>query len=126
MKNTVQIMGNIGHINDLKVTKSGKNVIDFTLATNESWKTKDGEERKRTLWHSITCWDKEALKVSQTFDTGDLVEVKGKINYSEWETDSGEKRKRAFIQAFETSKLVTGSSNRAPSLTTKDIPFEGE
>lgn len=51
--NKVILIGNCGRDAELKFTTSGTAVCRFSLATNEKFKNKAGEQEQHTEWHSI-------------------------------------------------------------------------
>ncbi|HEY6974268.1 MAG TPA: single-stranded DNA-binding protein, partial [Nitrospiraceae bacterium] len=53
--NKVILIGNLGKDPEVKYTPSGMAVANFTLATNERYKDKDGQWQDRTEWHNIVA-----------------------------------------------------------------------
>jgi single-strand DNA-binding protein len=45
---------------EVENTPSGAPVAKFSLATNQSFKDKSGEQQKRTEWHNIIAWNRLA------------------------------------------------------------------
>lgn len=78
--NTIYLCGNVG-----KDPKSGENTrgqwLIFTMATEESWKDKDGEWQKKTDWHTVTAYGKLATRMASRLSKGDRVLVIGKLVY---------------------------------------------
>ena len=52
--NRVILIGNLGRDPELRYTQSGQAVTNFSVATNEKWKDKDGQPQERTEWHRIS------------------------------------------------------------------------
>ncbi len=48
---------------DFLVTKSNKEVANFSLATNHYWKDENNEKKEKVTWHNVTVWGKQALFV---------------------------------------------------------------
>ena len=92
LRNQVQLIGNLGKDPEVKDLNSGKKVANFTLATNESYRTKDGEKKDNTQWHNIVAWDKTAEIIEKYATKGREVIVKGKLTSENYETKEGEKR----------------------------------
>ena len=63
--NRVILIGNLGRDPELRYTQSGQAVANFSLATNEKWKDKDGQPQERTEWHRIIVWGKPAENCAQ-------------------------------------------------------------
>ena len=58
--NKVILIGNLGKDPDLRYTPGGQPVANFSLATSEKWKDKDGNMQDRTEWHNIVVWGRQA------------------------------------------------------------------
>ena len=56
MINKVTLIGNLGRDPEVRRLEGGSAVGKFTIATNESWKDKDGEWQTSTEWHNIVVW----------------------------------------------------------------------
>lgn len=79
--NSVQLVGNLGKDPELKQTKSGKETLTLSVATNE--KTQEGKDN--TVWHNVRVYGKLATVLAPVGKKGDRVFVSGKLTY--WETD---------------------------------------
>jgi single-strand DNA-binding protein len=64
----------------------------FSLATDEAFKDRSGEQQKRTEWHNIVAWDKLAEICGQYLTKGKLVYIEGSIRSRQWEDQAGNKR----------------------------------
>ena len=58
--NRVTLIGNLGQDPELRFTQNGTAVCNLRLATNESYKDKEGELVEKTEWHSIVTWGRLA------------------------------------------------------------------
>lgn len=58
--NMVQLIGNLGKDPEVRFTGDGTPVASFSIATNESWKDKDGNLHEKVEWHNIVAWRKLA------------------------------------------------------------------
>ena len=63
--NKVILVGNLGRDPELRYIPSGQAVANFTLATNERWRDKEGNNQERTEWHRIVVWGKSAENCAQ-------------------------------------------------------------
>lgn len=84
--NKVILIGHIGQPPVLRHTQQGTPVVNFTLATNEVWKS-DGETRDRTTWHNIVMWGNVTDVVMKYTDKGSQVYLEGKLRNKTWEKD---------------------------------------
>jgi len=58
--NKVMLIGNIGNDPEFRSTPSGRSVLKFRVATNESWKDKSGQLQEHTEWHNVNIWGPRA------------------------------------------------------------------
>jgi single-strand DNA-binding protein len=107
--NRVFLIGNVGRKPELRRTQSGTAVVNFSIATTERWKTKDGQDQERTDWHRISAWGKLAEICDQFIDKGRQVFVEGKIQTKEYEKDG---QKRTAVEILATSILFLGRPTR--------------
>jgi len=90
--NKVILIGRLGKDPELKFTNTGTPVARFTLATDESFKDRAGEQQKRTEWHNIVAWNKLAEICGEYLTKGKQVYVEGSIRSRQWEDQAGNKR----------------------------------
>ena len=58
--NKVTLIGRLGQDPEIRFTGDGGAVASFSVATNESWKSKDGEMQERTEWTKVTVFGQTA------------------------------------------------------------------
>ena len=97
--NITHIIGNVGKDPEVKYLPNGDAVANFSVATSESWKTKDGEKKEVTQWHRIVCYRKLAEIVESYVRKGSSVYIEGRIEYSEYTDKEGIKRYSTQIVA---------------------------
>lgn len=77
--NKVMLIGRLGKDPELRYTPSGSPVATFNLATDESYKDKDGKKVENTDWHRVVVWNKLAEICGQYLKKGSLVYIEGKL-----------------------------------------------
>ncbi len=77
--NKVILVGHLGRDPETRYTSGGQAVCNFTLATNEVFKDRAGERQKRTEWHRIVLWGKQAELAQQYLKKGNQVYIEGRI-----------------------------------------------
>ena len=97
--NKAILVGNLGRDPEMRHTPNGQAVVNFTLATSESWTDKSGEKQERTEWHRIVVWGRTAEMCNQYLSKGRTVYVEGRIQTREWEDKEGNKRYTTEINA---------------------------
>jgi single-strand DNA-binding protein len=90
--NKVILVGRLGRDPETRYTGGGQAVGNFSVATDESYKDKAGERQKRTEWHKIVVWGKQAEIAQQYLKKGSLVFIEGRIQSREWQDKEGQKR----------------------------------
>ena len=86
IKNTVQLIGNVGNKPDVRTTDAGKKWARFNLATNESYRNAKGEKISETQWHFLVAWGKVAELAEKYLQKGTEVAIEGKLvnrNYTD-------------------------------------------
>ena len=92
MRNKVQLIGHVGQEPEIKTFDGGKKVVNFTLATNDSYKNEKGEKVEQTEWHKITAWGKIADIIEKYVTKGKEIAVEGKLTHRSYDDKNGEKR----------------------------------
>jgi single-strand DNA-binding protein len=71
---------------------NGDQVANFSLATSESWKDKNGEKQERTEWHKCVAWRQLADIIAKYVHKGDQLYVDGKLQTRSWKDEHGQDR----------------------------------
>ncbi len=117
--NKVILIGRLGKDPEVKYTPSGAPVAKFSLATDEVFKDRSGEQQKRTEWHNIVAWNKLAEICGQYLTKGKLVYIEGSIRSRQWEDQAGNKRTAYDIVAGRMQMLGSkADSDRAAAAAT--------
>jgi single-strand DNA-binding protein len=90
--NKVILVGRLGRDPETRYTSGGQAVANFSVATDESYKDRNGERQKRTEWHKIVAWGKQAEIAQQYLKKGSLIFIEGRIQSREWQDKEGQKR----------------------------------
>ncbi len=142
--NKVILIGRLGRDPEVKYTPSGQAVAKFSIATDETYKDRNGEQQRRTEWHNIVAWRRLAEICGEYLVKGKLVYIEGRIQTRQWEDREGNKRNTTEIVAREMKMLsAKGEGDRSesssqqsestpasasapapsPEITDDDIPF---
>lgn len=89
--NRVTVVGNLGGDPEVRFTPGGQAVCNFSVATSESWKDKDGSKKERTEWHRIVVWGKLAELCGEHLKKGRQCYVEGKLQTRDFEKDGVKK-----------------------------------
>lgn len=97
--NKAILVGRLGRDPETRFTSGGQAVCNFTMATDETFKDRNGERQKRTEWHRIVLWGKLAELAQQYLKKGSLVFIEGRIQTRQWDDREGQKRSTTEIVA---------------------------
>ena len=96
--NKVMLIGNVGKDPEVRYL-DGNNpnsgttkVAQFTLATTERYRDRNGELRENTEWHNIVAWRNSADVAEKFIRKGTQVYIEGKLRTRSWTDQSGNKR----------------------------------
>jgi len=89
MLNKVIIMGRISQDLELKSTPSGKLVLSFNVAVEQSY-AKQGEEKKADFI-SCVAWGQTAEFISKYFSKGRMIAIEGNLRTRNYEDKNGSK-----------------------------------
>ena len=127
MLNKVQIIGRLGRDVELRQTPSGQSVASFTVATDESYTTRDGQKVEQTEWHRINVFGKQTELCGRFLGKGSLVYLEGRIRTRKWTDQSGQERSSTEINAdrvqFLDSKQEQQRQAQATFSDNESIPF---
>ena len=91
--NKVFLVGRLGKDPEIRFSGDGNAIANFSIATNETWKNKEGTQQEKTDWHNIVVFGASAEKYIQPYvKKGTLVSVEGKLQTRDWEDKDGNKR----------------------------------
>lgn len=115
-KNVVNVLGYVGKPLQSR-EHNGVTYVTFSVATNEMWITKEGDNVEHTEWHQIKMSGALAKLALQLLDKGSRVDITGKLRTEEYEDKDGIKRWTTYIKAVEFIALDKKADNdsEAPS-----------
>jgi single-strand DNA-binding protein len=103
--NKVILVGNLGKDPEVRHLEGGNSVANFTLATNEYYKDKQGTRVERTEWHNISAWRGLAELAEKYLKKGTQVYVEGKLRTRQYQDKDQQTRYITEIIAEEISLL---------------------
>jgi single-strand DNA-binding protein len=111
----------LGQDPEIRHTANGSAVANISVATNESWKDKDGQKQERTEWHRISMFGKLAEIAQQYLKKGSQAYFEGRIQTRKWQDQSGNDRYSTEIVANEM-QMLGGRSDSAPQQRQQPTP----
>lgn len=98
--NKAIIFGNLTRDPELRALPSGMNVASFSIATNRTFKDRDGKKQEQADFHNIVVFGRQADLVNQYLRKGNSALIEGRIQTRSWDDKkTGEKKYRTEIVA---------------------------
>ena len=114
--NRVLLIGNCGNDPEIRYLPNGDAVANFSIATSDIWKDKNGEKQERTEWHRIVDYRKLAEIVEAYVKKGTSVFVEGRIQSGKYTDKQGVERTTFQIVTEQLRLLGSNpSGNRSNS-----------
>ena len=126
--NKVILVGNLGKDPEVKYLDNGVAVANFSLATTENYKNREGERVSQTEWHNIVLWRGLAEVAEKYLKKGANIYIEGKIKTRKWEDKEGVTRYSTEVLADNMTMLggrPTSSEDKIDetSKSEDDLPF---
>ena len=125
--NKVILVGNLGQDPEVKRLNSGDMVVNFSIATSESWRDKQsGERKEKTEWHRVVIFNESLAKIAEQYlKKGTTVYIEGALQTRKWQDQSGVEKSTTEIvlQKFRGELTMLGSRNQTgDSMGNDDAP----
>jgi single-strand DNA-binding protein len=118
--NKVILVGNLGRDPEVRFMPNSDAVCNFSIATTDSWKDKQGVKQERTEWHNIVMYRKLAEIAGEYLKQGSAVYVEGRLQTRKWQTKEGQDRYTTEIIADQMQML--GARNNDGNSNTPNTP----
>ncbi len=121
--NKVFLYGNLTRDPELRALPSGQQVASFSIATNRTYKNKEGEKQEATEFHNIVAFGRLADLIGQYLRKGRPVFVEGRLQTRSWEKD-GEKKYRTeiVVDNFQFGPGGTGMGGGSQAPRGEEVP----
>ena len=116
--NKAILVGRLAQDPELKYTQNGNTVVNFTIVTNEKYKTKQGDMKEEAQFHKCFAWGKTAELIGEYLSKGRETYIEGKIKNRSYEKDDI-KRYVTEIEV-QTVQFLGGKGDNNKS---DDVPF---
>ncbi|MCU0581180.1 MAG: single-stranded DNA-binding protein [Syntrophales bacterium] len=112
MVNKVILIGRLGADPEVRYTPDGTMVVNFRIATDESYRNKQGEKVTKTEWHRIVVFGRLAEICGNYLGKGRLVFIEGKLQTRTWDDKDGNKRSLTEVLASNMQMLESKGQGR--------------
>lgn len=133
--NKVILIGNLGRDPEVRTIENGAKVANFTLATTETYRTKEGNKVEQTEWHRIVLWRGLAEIAEKYLRKGKSIYLEGKITTRKYTDKEGVERtiteivgdNMTMLGAREQgSEYAPPHSEKVPDIEDTAIPEPGD
>ena len=125
----MNIIGRVTKDAQVRTLSNSKQVVNFSVAINDSYRNKSGERIEQTTYFDCAYWI--SIKVAGILTKGTLVELTGRVSARAWTGNNGEAhaglnfntsqiKLHAGGKKSETAITATGINNNK---TENDLPF---
>jgi len=126
--NKVILIGNLGRDPELKYLEGNVARVNFSLATSDSYKDKNGNRVDQTEWHNIVMWRGLAESAEKYLKKGTQVYVEGKLQTRQWNDKEGHKRSTTEIVAesyviLQRRDATNNDGGTSENQGSGDVPF---
>lgn len=90
--NKVILVGHLGKDPEIRALENGRKVANFSLATTETYKDRNGERVDNTEWHNIVFWGPVADVIEKYLKKGSQIYLEGKLRTRSYEDKDGVKK----------------------------------
>jgi single-strand DNA-binding protein len=92
--NKVILVGNLGKDPEVRSSQDGTKIVNFTLATSETWNDRaSGERKERTEWHRVVIFNENLGVIAEKYlRKGSKVYVEGSLQTRKWTDQSGQEK----------------------------------
>jgi len=124
--NRIMLGGNVTRDPQLSYLPSQTAVVEFGMAVNRKWKSKDGDQKEEVCFVDLRCFGKTAENINKYIKKGDPLFIEGRLTFDSWQAQDGTKRSkhRVTIDNFQFLGQRDKTETKVQSETNSDdIPF---
>jgi single-strand DNA-binding protein len=113
--NRIILVGNLTRDPQLKYLPSQTQVVEFGLAVNHKYRTKDGQDREEVMFIDCSCFGKGAEVINTYCQKGKQLLVEGRLKLDTWEDKNGGGKRSKHTVFVETFQLMGGRNDGGAS-----------
>lgn len=101
LRNKVQLIGRLGQDPEIISFEDGNRLAKFSMATDDSYKDKDGNKVERAYWHNVVVRGGLVNVVENYVIKGQEIAIEGKLTHRSYDDKDGNKRYLTEVQCNE-------------------------
>jgi single-strand DNA-binding protein len=106
--NKVIMLGRLTRDPESKIVSGDNAVCKWSIAVNEKYRTKSGEEGENVCFVDCVAWRRTGEIVAQYVRKGDELMIDGKLKQDTWEADDGSKRSKLYVEVGTVQLMGSG------------------
>jgi len=114
--NKIFLMGNLTRDPQLTYLPSETAVVEFGLAVNRKWKSREGEDRDETCFVDCRAFGRTAENINKYLSKGKPLFVEGRLTFDSWTSQDGTKRSKHRV-TVENFQFIGGASGQGARQT---------
>ncbi|MCF8331738.1 MAG: single-stranded DNA-binding protein [Bacteroidales bacterium] len=121
--NRVILLGNLGNDPEVKTFDDGNKIVRFPIATNETYKNRNGEKVSNTEWHTIIVRRQGLAEVVEKYlKKGNQVYLEGKLKTRKWQDKDGNNRYSTEVHMDNMTMMGGGTKSDEQPQQTESAP----
>jgi single-strand DNA-binding protein len=124
--NKVLLMGNLTRDPQLSYLPSQTAVVEFGLAVNRRWTSKDGDSRQETCFVDCRAFGRQAENINKYLTKGRALFVEGRLTFDTWTAQDGTKRSKHRVTVENFQFLSSPTARQAEGAVEQPSPSEGQ
>ncbi len=128
--NKVMLAGNLTRDPELSYLPSQTAVVDFGLAINRRWKSKEGEDKEETCFVDCRAFGRTGENINKYMSKGAPLFVEGRLTFDSWTSKDGRKcsKHRVTVESFQFVGTAQAKNEKPQRQASEpdggdDIPF---
>jgi single-strand DNA-binding protein len=114
--NKVELYGNLTRDPEVKALPSGQQVANFSVATNRTFKNKEGQKQEQVEYHNVVAFGRTAEVIGQYLKKGRPIFVEGRLQTRTWEKDGAKQyRTEILVETFQFGPSAGGEGGARSS-----------
>jgi single-strand DNA-binding protein len=121
MINKVTILGRVGKDPDIRMSASGTQIANITIATSEFWRDKNGDKQEKTEWHRVVVFNDKLISniIEKYVKKGSLVYIEGALQTRKYTDAQG-------VEKYSTEIVLKGYSDVLKLISTGGSASSGQ
>jgi single-strand DNA-binding protein len=124
--NKVTLLGRLGKDPEVRNFQNGGKVVNFSVATSERYKDRDGNQQEKTEWHNVAIFNEKLGEIAEKYlRKGALVYLEGQLQTRKWQDQSGQDRYSTEVVLPRFGGVITfvgGKGDGVGDLPANDAP----